>query len=359
MEPVIIIGGGVAGLSCLNALLDQGINARLLEAKTIGFPKICGEFLAPQAAALLQNWEIHPGEPIYQASFLANDKKLEINLKPGASALERAEAEKMLANRAKNKGGQIQENVTITRIIPSTQTSPFYFILNTGEEIAAQSAIFASGKLTAAAITLVKNTTTNPNEMLPYFGIKFHIKKIIEPHKLLMHCYKGAYLGLVPLSTDKSNCACLVKQQIINKAGSAKQFLYDLISREHDLQFIFDAISFDSVNWMEARAPNFGLKQLPTWPRAYWIGDAIAALPPAVGLGFTHAITSAILAAEFYAINNTKGYNRKIKNQIKTKLRIGKLLHYLLLNPKLGIQLLPLINHNPWFINWILSKIGY
>ena len=74
LEKVIIIGGGVAGLSCLNGLLDQGQSPLLLEEKTIGLPKVCGEFLAPFASLQLQKWGIGPIQPIKEVCFLIKNK---------------------------------------------------------------------------------------------------------------------------------------------------------------------------------------------------------------------------------------------------------------------------------------------
>lgn len=81
LEEVVIIGGGVAGLSCLNALLDQGISALLIEGSTIGTPKMCGEFLAPIAAQQLQRWDVDPLIPIPHAAFYAGIRQLDIHFK--------------------------------------------------------------------------------------------------------------------------------------------------------------------------------------------------------------------------------------------------------------------------------------
>src|SRR6202012_233439 len=141
MEKVIIIGGGVAGLSCLNALIDQGLSPLLLEEKTIGLPKICGEFLAPLASLQLQTWGIGPIQCIKKVSFLVNHRQNEMSFPNPAGAFSRSEAELGLAKRARNKGGRILEQIRIKKIHPPLNHSPYTIDLESGEQILAQSLI--------------------------------------------------------------------------------------------------------------------------------------------------------------------------------------------------------------------------
>jgi flavin-dependent dehydrogenase len=132
VEKVVIVGGGIAGLSCLNALLDRGVSPLLLEGYTIGTPKMCGEFLAPQAVALLQNWDIGPLQEIQQASFFSKNKKFEVVFPKPAGAISRSEVELLLAKRAQKKEGRIREKALIQKIIPGTKSAPYIFHLASG-----------------------------------------------------------------------------------------------------------------------------------------------------------------------------------------------------------------------------------
>ena len=120
MEKVVILGGGIAGLSCLNALLDIGVDALLIEGNTIGSPKMCGEFLAPTAVRLLQLWDIGPIVPIESAQFFSRQQQLSIPFPKQAGAIARSEVELQLAQRALKLGGRIKENTAIKKNIPKT-----------------------------------------------------------------------------------------------------------------------------------------------------------------------------------------------------------------------------------------------
>ena len=167
MEKVVILGGGIAGLSCLNALLDIGVDALLIEANKIGSPKMCGEFLAPKAVSLLDLWDIGPIVTIKSAQFFTGKKQLSIAFPKKAGAIARDEVEIKLAQRALNLGGRIRENTSITNTIPKTANTPHIIKLSSGETIEAHTVFFAIGKL--------GKLTNNANKPT-YAGMKLHFK---------------------------------------------------------------------------------------------------------------------------------------------------------------------------------------
>lgn len=350
MEKLVIIGGGIAGLSCLNALLDHDVSPLLLEGSTIGTPKMCGEFLAPKTAVLLENWDIGPLQKIHTAKFMAANKNFNISFPESAAAISRTEVELLLAQRARKKRGRIQENALIEKIIPATKNSPYIFYLKSGEIIEAESAIFATGKLGQ------ETQTTMP---LPYYGIKLHFGHIEIPNTLLMYSLKNAYLGIVPISNQTSNCACLIKKEEIEKSGSCKNYFANLLDQHANLNSIFKKIDLTKIDWFEGKSPDFIRKKIPSWPNAFWIGDALASFYPAIGSGFAHGISSAILAAEFYLQNKHQDYLSISHKIIKPKLQIGKLMHKLMLNPKLAKMIFPLVQHNAWLLNFFLKRLEY
>lgn len=343
----MIIGGGVAGLSCLNALLDQGISPLLLEGSYVGKPKICGEFLAPSAVELLQQWGIGPIKDIRHATFLTKHREINLHFSPSAGAFNREQAETLLAERARKKAGRIRENTLIVNIKPSTTHSPYAFELASGEEIQAKSAIFATGKYSQAHLSINR---------FPYFGIKTHFSHVVKPDTLIMHSHEGAYFGIVPISENLSNFACLVKRNVIEKAGSCHTFFEHLMATHSSLQPFSSHLSLD---WLHGPTPSFQLKKTPAWINSYWIGDALASLPPAIGSGFSHSICSAILAANVYLKNNTSLCLKKSKKQLKQKMIMANAVHHLLLSPTLANMAVSLFPSNSWLVKWCMRKLVY
>jgi hypothetical protein len=293
---------------------------------------------------------VEPIEMISTAHFKSQDKTFTLHFKQPAGAIPRHTAELELANRARMQGGLVRENTAIQKIIPATNKSPFHFTLSTGEQIEAKHAIFATGKFVQH---------TNVAQPLPYCGIKLHFNAIQERHTLLMFATQGAYLGIVSINETTSNSACLIKRELVEQAGSCKQVLLNWCKRNSELNAIFSQIDLDQCDWLEGKAPHFGLKKLPNWPQASFIGDAIGSLPPAIGSGFAHGISSGILAAQYYAANQTNAYTKHALQLLKPKLFIGNFLHRLLLNPQLALWALPLLRRMPWITDTLLRQIGY
>jgi flavin-dependent dehydrogenase len=275
---VVIVGGGVSGLCCMNALLDKGIKPLLLEAGQVGTPKLCGEFLAPKACSYLKAWGIGPIQPV--STIAISDLRLHAH----AGAMSRSEVELQLAQRAKSLGGIIQEQCKVDKL----------------EDLHPKQLFIASGRFG------VKPTH------VPYIGLKAHFAHDDAPPTLSMHLFKGGYFGIVPISSTHSNIACLVQARYKDDALS-------LMNK--------------NVDFLTAPVPPFGLKEVPTLPNVYWIGDAIASLPPASGGGFCHAVHSALLAVHHSLHGSPTTYQQELKAHLLPHMRWAKLVHNLMLTP--------------------------
>lgn len=351
MEKLVIIGGGVAGLSCMNALLDHGIAPLLLEASTIGSPKICGEFLAPPAIPILKQWGIGPLETIHYAQFFGDSTKpLQFIFPREAAAYSRHNAEMELAARAQAMGGRIKEQSPIKTIIPATEASPFILHLTSGEVIEARDVVFATGKFSQIPVR---------QKQAEYLGFKTHIPYVIKPETLFMFGMTGGYLGIVPVSSKTSNVTCLIKRENIEKAGSCTVFLNHLIRHHAPIKYHLEQADVTTLDWLEGASPAFGAKVMPNWPHAYWIGDAYASVHPAVGFGFAHSVTSAQLAVAHYLNDDSMGYHRAMQHVMRPKRILGKCMHHLLQKPRVCSVLSPIVGANHWITHRLLKILDY
>ena len=350
MEELVLVGGGVAGLSCLNALLDRGVSPLLLEASTIGTPKMCGEFLAPPAVSVLEQWGIGPMPAVKQVHFLGNKHALQVAFTRPAAAFARHQVEIELAARAEKKGGRIILRSPIKTITPATERSPYLLHLASGDTIQAQHVIFATGAFSQGILS--------PGAP-KYMGFKTHIQHVAHPETLLMLSLVGGYLGLVPISSETSNVTCLMKKELVDKAGGRAAFLTHLLNVNGPLKQCLNQVDLNAHPWLEGAAPGFGLKTIPSWPRAYWIGDALASIHPAIGYGFAHSVNSAMLAADCYLQQDALCYHQLMKRPMRFKLMASQSIHHLLQKPRLCGLMSPLIEKNHWISHLLLKKLDY
>lgn len=349
MEKIVIIGAGIAGLSCLNAFLDKGYSPLLIEANKIGSPKLCGEFLAPSVISVLHNWEINAIQKIKQATFFTQNNNVNFTFDHHAGAIKRSDVELALAERAKQKHARIVENITIQHINPSIKNTNHILQLQSGTTIEAETLIVATGKY----------SNNIGSKKLRYYGIKTHIPTVVNPNSLWMFNNKNAYFGLIPVTNDISNCTCLIDIKRLPEDTSPKEYFFKLIHMQNQLRSLLQEINFANLHYLEESVADFNLKKPLPWENTYWIGDALASFYPAIGYGFAHSIESGCKAAEFYTQNNPKKYLHVVLLDIKFKRQIGKLFHFMLLHSSLWAKLIFILKKQTWLLNFILRKLNY
>src|SRR5688500_17416365 len=76
-KDVIIIGGGLAGLTSANLLSKAGLNVLLVEKKTYPFHKVCGEYVSNETVNFLRKNNLYPSElnPAQITNFILSSPK--------------------------------------------------------------------------------------------------------------------------------------------------------------------------------------------------------------------------------------------------------------------------------------------
>ncbi len=350
MEKLIIIGAGVAGLSCLNALLDAGESPLLIEGGGIGAPKICGEFLAPPAVPVLQHWGIAGMRQIHQVQFHQGLRPWRMQLSRPAVALPRHVAEQALAARARGLGARVREQTAIQQIIPATANTPFQLQCATGETLHAQQIMVATGKVIPS---ITPSTASN------YVGFKTYIPRVFVADGLEMFTLKRGYLGIIPVSPTKSNLTCLIQQSELERMGGSHAFLRHFLCTFSSFKLSTKELHGLSANWLEGPAPSFGQHVVAPWPGAWWIGDALAAIHPSIGYGFAHSVLSALTASACYLHQDSQGYRQNMHHRLRTILRLSRGMHQLLQRPAWFRFLTPLLRSNAWLAKRVIHTLDY
>jgi len=333
LERALIIGGGIAGLTCLNALLEEGVEASLYEAGLIGSPKMCGEFVSPQAVALLIKWGLTSIMTIPTVEFYTPKKQIQQHLHTAAGAVSRSVAEQFLAERARKLGGKIFENTRISKITPPSPLQSFYRLQVAEKEIKAQTVFFATGKFHSQEVNIKQQ----------YLGIKMHLPSSPTQSNLEMFIAKNAYLGILPVSKDMSNLACLIKQNK-DEPFSLSIFLKKMMIQHPSLASSLQQVDLKNQFYLQVPTPGFGFRKVPNWRNSFWIGDALASLQPAMGAGFAHAMGSAIAAVHDY-MQESSLQCTQYRTRLQRKLWLGKYLHFCMLTPAMSDSMLELARY--------------
>src|SRR5664279_3216119 len=120
---VVVIGGGPAGCSAAISLSKRGLRVLLCEAKTYPHDKLCGEFLSPECAGMLDLLGMSErlpelgGVPIHSLKLTTADQNTwESRLPATALGLSRKTLDAALADQARRVGVTLQEAATVSGV---------------------------------------------------------------------------------------------------------------------------------------------------------------------------------------------------------------------------------------------------
>ena len=306
MKKVVIIGGGVAGLSALNRLMDLGISAILIEAGDYPAHKICGEFFSTESLPILSAWNVMPSQKIDRISLVTKDHALTFALPISARSQSHFEFDEKLVSRARKNGAVILTNTKVKEIRKNE------VVLENGELVSYTDLIISSGRFSGTSVP-------------KYVGLKAYFKGIDVDSGLEMYPLPGGYAGLSPVGEGYANLTSLLPINITNPT-KLYEFAPHLKRRLQNGEPAWD-------EWMSCMIPAFGIKKTPSQPNTYFIGDAAGTIPPASGLGLSIAITSGCMAAEYAAKSDGLEFKKAWHKKFKRVFTLGHTLHWLLTHP--------------------------
>jgi flavin-dependent dehydrogenase len=272
-KPILIAGGGLAGLALGIALRKQEIPVTIFEAGNYPRHRVCGEFISGRGPDVLE--ELGLKQNIFDAGAVRAETAaffLETNRAPirrlpmPALCLSRFTMDKLLAEQFQKLGGQ----------------------LRTGERWQKD---FGEGT--------VRATGRRPQPVengWRWFGLKAHTKNVSLTADLEMHVGRHGYVGLCRLEGGKVNvCGLFRRAGAVEFPKSGFDFLRGnpgSALNERLAGAVFDENSFCSVAGL-----SFIKQRRATDKSECCVGDALAMIPPVTGNGMSLAFESAQKAA--------------------------------------------------------------
>lgn len=316
MNEVVIIGGGLAGLSLGIALRRHAVPVTVLEAGAYPRHRVCGEFIAGVEASTLQNLGIadliQTGLSLREVVWYHRSREAYRSTLPSAAyGLSRYTLDHALARRLQKLGGEIKTNSRVPT------------------ELGCQAGwILASGR--------------RPKKgRADWLGLKIHLRETGTENDLELHFGPRAYVGLSPVE-DGAHNLCGLFRVLPEAAGRGPDVLRHYLLRNglQRLATLLDKAqpvpnSFASVAGMDYQAwqpPDHSL----------CLGDACGLIPPLTGNGMSMAFESSEIALDpilQWSRGNTswdsaiRQYNLHRKARHQTRLRVARQLQRALLSP--------------------------
>jgi flavin-dependent dehydrogenase len=359
----------------------------LLEARAYPHDKLCGEFLSPECAGLLDDLGV---TPVLRALAPVSIDTVCLTAPGGAAwesrlpgtawGLTRQALDQSLAQRARAVGVEVRTSVSVTGIdgrlaqgftLRVVGARPSHGADAGDQAVRARTVIAAHGKRGALDRSLGRRFLHQPQ---PFLALKAHFAGPPLPGRIELHGFPGGYCGMSEIESSSemqctseiggsasttchaANVCLLVHDTIFRRAGAAgpervTAFIRWMRAQNPRLDaWLARATPLDE-RWLSIAQVPFGPKR-PVEAEVLMAGDAAGLIVPLAGDGIAMALRGGQLAAEHSArflsgrcsaVSLMDGYARAWSREFNARLRLGRLLQIVMLRPRLlglGLRLL-------------------
>jgi flavin-dependent dehydrogenase len=335
---VIVIGGGVAGLTAALELSLAGIDVLLIEK--YGYPrhKVCGEYVSNEVYPYLESLGLFPSRlgavAIDRLQVSApSGKVLATDLDSGGFGLSRYALDQELYRLCKRAGTRFLLDTSVSKV--DSFPSGYHVTTSDGLVVKGVFVVGAYGKRSALDVKAARPFT---RKVSPFLAVKYHIRFDHAKDFISLHNFDGGYCGMSAVEGDRSCLCYLTSLQNLKKCGgSLTRMEQEVLGRNPHLREIFSQAQFlyekplviSEISFSEKSAIEGGMLMT---------GDSAGLIAPLCGNGMAMAIHSAkILAGLLVAHLNEGGtpellssqYAREWDTNFSNRLRVGRMIQHL------------------------------
>lgn len=361
---LIIVGGGLAGLTCAIHLLKAGFGVTLIEKNAYPQHKVCGEYISNEVLSYLK-WldanptRLNPTEITRLSISSASGKTINTALSLGGFGISRFTLDHFLFEKALKNGCHF-----INDTVNTIDFNDDIFSINTAKNglFNAKIVIGAFGKRSSLDQKLERRFIQKKS---PWLAVKAHYKGDFPSDLVALHNFKGGYCGVSKVENNQINICYLADYESFKAHKNIADFQKQALYKNPRLKEVFENCTplFDQP--LTISQISFEKKE-PVYNHILMIGDTAGLIHPLCGNGMAMAMHSAKICAELTiqflngTISSRAGLEEKYENQwnqnFKARLATGKLLSWIIRKEKLFAPLLNLLIKFPSILPFIIKK---
>ncbi|MGE8299775.1 MAG: NAD(P)/FAD-dependent oxidoreductase [Sphingobacterium paramultivorum] len=360
---VIIIGGGLAGLTSALHLSKQGFNVTLIEKHDFPRHKVCGEYVSNEILAYL-HWLQVDVESLYpthiqELEFTTEGGQMNrVRLPLGGIGISRYALDDLLYQQAKGNGCTIVI-ATVTGISFSADTFAVSF---QDQVLRSKIVLGAYGKRSNIDQLLSRDFITKTS---PWMAVKAHYSGDFPNDLIALHHFEGGYCGISKVEDDRINLCYLADVKTFKRYKNIGDYQKSVLSKNRHLKYFFEHNRLLFEKPLTISQFSFD-KKSTVENHILMIGDTAGLIHPFCGNGMAMAIHSAKIASElvleYYRghIHSRKqlekAYVKQWNQTFKRRLLFGRLLSRLL-SYKIGTAvLMKTASFFPKMLSWIIKQ---
>ena len=360
---VIIVGGGLAGLTSAIHLAKSNLKVLLIEKNTYPKHKVCGEYVSNETLPYLSFLGFNPfkfgAKRISKFELTThNNKCIEAKLPLGGFGISRYEFDFQLYQLAvKNRVEVLHDSV----INVNFESNAFQVETKFNNILNSKIVIGAYGKRSNIDIKLHRKFIKKDS---PYLGVKVHVAGEFPEDKVALHNFKGGYCGVSKIENDHINLCYITNYKTFKTYKNIEAFNEEVLFKNKALKAIFKNSKPQFEKPLTISQISFQTKS-PVENHIIMCGDTAGMIHPLCGNGMGMAIRGAQLASEFIIdylqgkIESRKAlenqYEKRWKKTFKFRLKIGHTIAYLFRQDWLAPKLLMLLRYFPFLVPLIIK----
>ena len=287
---VIIVGGGLAGLSSAIHLSKADLSILLIEKNDYPKHKVCGEYVSNEVLPYLEFLNIDVfklgAKKINKFQLSTIKSKLISAILPmggfGISryCLDDALVKKAIENKVEILQGAV-ENIEFYDEIFSVETK-------NKKTYQSKIVIGAFGKRSNLDIQLKRQFITSKS---PYLAVKTHVKGHFPEDLVALHNFEGGYCGVSKIENDHINLCYITNYKQFKKYKNIEEFEEKVLFKNHFLKNIFSQTTPVFEKPLTISQISFEEKK-PIENHIIMCGDTAALIHPLCGNGMSMAFKS-------------------------------------------------------------------
>lgn len=338
---ILIIGGGLAGLTAALHLQKGGVPVILIEKNSFPHHKVCGEYISNEVLPYLQWLGISLDElgavAIEKLWFTSpSGKSITTRLPLGGFGISRFSLDNYLYELFKSKGGTVWTDTVKT----VSYQNDFEVSTQSGKTVSALQVIGAYGKRSGIDTQLNRPFI---KQRSPFLAVKAHYSGALERDTVGLHNFRGGYCGVSGIEDGKINICYLADYHTFKRYKDINTYQQNVLYQNKHLKNIFERSKLLFETPITVSQLSFGTKEAVT-DHILMIGDTAGLIHPLCGNGMGMAIHSAKICSELliqYFSGTIKSkllleklYTSAWNQQFKPRFTMGNLLSALLQKEK-------------------------
>lgn len=360
---VIVIGGGLAGLTTALHLASNNFSVCLVERSEYPNHKVCGEYVSNEVLPYLKSLRIDPftvgAKQISKFKITdTNGDPITATLPLGGFGISRYTFDSLLFEALKNKAEIIFD--TVEKII--FEENQFRVTTQNKSVLLADFVVGAFGKRSNIDTFLKRKFM---QESSPWLGVKAHYDYDFPDDTVALHNFNGGYCGLSKTETGTVNACYLATFKSFKKYGDIEAFQKQELSKNPFLDKFFSGakplferpLTISQISFQEKK---------PVENHIFMVGDSAGLIHPLCGNGMAMAIKSAQFFSEMLIQLFQKGefdrtamerqYASQWHNEFDERIKTGKFIQRILLNPYLAKAGFAMVKTFPSLVPKLIQK---